>query len=110
MFWNEPTMDRNGKRGAFTATDKSIIVADVAFGMEHAHQHGIMHRDLKPANILLGENCKATASQLMFLPLVLFYANFLVGNVFLEIRTLTKFLKMWGIENVLLLIHRFQNL
>ncbi len=29
------------------------IVRDIARGVHHAHQHGLIHRDLKPANILL---------------------------------------------------------
>jgi WD40 repeat protein len=29
------------------------IVMDLAKGLDHAHQHGILHRDLKPANVLL---------------------------------------------------------
>ena len=26
---------------------------DVARGVQHAHEHGVLHRDLKPANVLL---------------------------------------------------------
>ncbi|MEQ3550015.1 protein kinase [Pseudonocardia nematodicida] len=29
------------------------IVAQVAEGLEHAHEHGVLHRDVKPSNILL---------------------------------------------------------
>jgi WD40 repeat protein len=30
------------------------MVAALAEGVQHAHEHGIIHRDLKPANVLLG--------------------------------------------------------
>ncbi len=32
------------------------IVAELADGLAHAHQRGVLHRDIKPANILLSDD------------------------------------------------------
>jgi WD40 repeat protein/serine/threonine protein kinase len=39
--------------GDLTPQIAAQLVRDLAKGLDHAHQHGILHRDLKPANVLL---------------------------------------------------------
>jgi serine/threonine protein kinase len=40
-------------RGPLPASEACRIVRDVALGLQHAHEHGLVHRDIKPSNLLM---------------------------------------------------------
>lgn len=47
------TLDRRLSRGALPAEEALDIAAQVASGLDGAHQQGIVHRDIKPSNIFI---------------------------------------------------------
>jgi serine/threonine-protein kinase len=49
----ESLQDRIAREGQLPLADVIAIARDVALGLAHAHEHGIVHRDVKPGNILL---------------------------------------------------------
>jgi serine/threonine protein kinase len=49
----QQVLDRNGAIPYATATD---YIAQVAAGLQHAHERGFVHRDIKPANLMRGKD------------------------------------------------------
>ncbi len=45
--------DRVLRHGPVPIAEATRIVADVAAGLAHLHDHGLIHRDVKPANIMI---------------------------------------------------------
>ena len=48
-----PSLEERIAESPFTAREVSRLGAQLAHGLEAAHQQGVVHRDLKPANIRL---------------------------------------------------------
>ena len=39
--------------GPLDGRDAAVLIEQVAFGVQHAHERGVLHRDIKPSNILV---------------------------------------------------------
>ena len=46
-------LDQLMERGPLSVDDAAAVVLQVAGGLAHAHERGVIHRDIKPANIIL---------------------------------------------------------
>jgi serine/threonine protein kinase len=48
-----------GENGPLAVPRAARLMAEVASGLEHAHNQGLIHRDLKPSNIMITPNDRA---------------------------------------------------
>ena len=46
------------KQGALPVAHASFYAAQVALGLQHAHEKGMVHRDIKPSNLILSKDGK----------------------------------------------------
>ena len=51
----ETLAQRSAREGPFPPAEAARIGAQLAAGLAHAHEHGLVHRDVKPANVVLDE-------------------------------------------------------
>lgn len=56
--------ERLSERPLLQADELTRVAADVAAGLAHAHERGVVHRDLKPANILFDSEDRAKIADL----------------------------------------------
>ena len=53
LLEGETLQELQARKAPLTLVQKMQIMAQVADGLNYAHQHGIVHRDVKPANIMI---------------------------------------------------------
>jgi serine/threonine protein kinase len=66
----ESLKDYVERRGALPPREASSYIVQVASGLQHAHERGLIHRDIKPANLLLD---KTGTVKILDMGLVLFF-------------------------------------
>lgn len=47
------TLDEYQRQTVLKFDDVALMMASLADGIQHAHEHGVMHRDLKPQNVMM---------------------------------------------------------
>src|SRR5205814_1714789 len=44
--------ERVARTGPLDIAEACLAIRDVALGLQHAHEHGLIHRDIKPQNLM----------------------------------------------------------
>ena len=52
-LYNGETLQSRLQRGPLPCEDAIVVALQIASGLQHAHDHGIVHRDVKPSNVML---------------------------------------------------------
>jgi class 3 adenylate cyclase/tetratricopeptide (TPR) repeat protein len=52
-LYNGETLQARLMRGPLACADAVAVAVQIASGLQHAHEHGIVHRDVKPSNVML---------------------------------------------------------
>ncbi|PNY34916.1 hypothetical protein C2E31_20870 [Rhodopirellula baltica] len=60
QFIDGPSMAKVVQESPIENRRVAVLMSQVAFAIDHAHENGILHRDLKPQNILLRESRAAS--------------------------------------------------
>ena len=52
-LYHGETLQARLVRGSLPREDAVAVALQIAGGLQHAHEHGIVHRDVKPSNVML---------------------------------------------------------
>ena len=55
-YYEGETLKERIGRGPLAAPEARELIVQIARGLQHAHQRGIVHRDVKPANVIITDN------------------------------------------------------